>query len=238
MATPQIRSHYNALQDSNSTTPTTPPLGCYIRSITGVPKVAIPSYTLESNANALLVSGKDLELAIKDIIVNSRVLKAWFAFQIACKDIDVRRSMCSWQGIKEILDENMDAWNAEYRQNSRLSIPLENLKVMDMPALHAWAVFVLFKNIQQNLNRTTNHSRTLTYHPHYQSCVAKLYLAAHILVFLHDYTKPSKPFSIHQPENLASVQRWLLGTSSHIGLACRDLERSKSHDPIKYSSTC
>lgn len=131
----------------------------------------------------------------------------------------------------------MDAWNAEYRQNFRLSMPPEDLETMDIPALHARAVSVLFKTIQQNLNRTTNHTRTLMYHPHYQTCVAKLYLAAHILVLLHDYTKPSKPCSIHQPENFASVQPWLLRTSSHIGLIGRDFERSKSHDPTKDSST-
>lgn len=67
---------------------------------------------MESNANALLISGKDFELAIKDVIIKSRVLTAWFAFQIACKDIDVRRSMCSWQVVKEIIDEHMDAWSS------------------------------------------------------------------------------------------------------------------------------
>lgn len=74
-----------------------PPLGAYKRSSKDCLPVAIPDYTLEANAAALLVSEEDFDSAIAHTIRSSRILTAWVAFQMAHTDAEDSRTISKWR---------------------------------------------------------------------------------------------------------------------------------------------
>lgn len=76
---------------------TNPPHGAYRRSSKDSLPVAIPGYTLEANAAALLVSERDFDCALAHTITSSRVLTAWVAFQMAHVDAEDSRTMSTWR---------------------------------------------------------------------------------------------------------------------------------------------
>jgi hypothetical protein len=227
MATPQARSNHGPL-----TTPTTvsPPRGSYIRSREDAPPVAIPSYTLASNANALLVSAKDFEQSMTTIILSSSVLTAWFTFQVFCGHVDCSCTICQWKRIKKIIDEHSQAWVAQRLTSAGRSASVEYLKEMKLPELYALAVFVLSHKIMRKPRHMTGRNSELTYHSYYQTDTAMLYLSSQTLMFLYYHVKPSSPFSISRPKELGLIQPWLLGQGAHIGLACEEFADGKSQD--------
>jgi len=190
--------------------------------------VAIPGYTLEANAAALLVSEQDFDCAIADAITSSRVLTAWVAFQMAHIDAEDSRTMISWRVIDSIVASRIKLWDAQYRSSSELYLSLVDLAHMTTSELNALAVFVLCRRIQDNTAGTNDLGNTLTYHTYYRTFTSKMYLATHILTFLRYYIKPSSPFSISRPNDVSLVPTWLGTQGACVGLACQEFAEGRA----------
>lgn len=204
-----------------------PPRGAYRRSSKDCLPVAIPGFTVEANAAALLVSEQDFDCAIAHAITSSRVLTAWVAFQMAHVDAEDGRIMSKWRVIDDIIASRFQLWDAQYRSNSELYLSPVDLERMDVPELNALAVFVLCRRIQDNTRNTNELSSSLTYHTYYRTFMSRMYLAAHILTFLRYYTKPSSTFSTYRPKDISLVPTWLKTHGACVGLACEKFADGK-----------
>jgi hypothetical protein len=204
-----------------------PPSGAYKRSSKDCLPVAIPGYTLEANAAALLVSEQDFDSAIAHTITNSRVLTAWVAFQMAHVDTEDSRTISKWRVIDDIIANRYQLWDAQYRSNSELYLSPVDLARMKVSELNALAVFVLCRRIQDNTGSTDELSSNLTYHTYYRTFMSRMYLAAHILTFLRYYTKPSSAFSTHRPKDVSLVPTWLRTQGACVSLACQKFADGK-----------
>lgn len=204
-----------------------PPRGAYRRSSKDCLPVAIPGFTVEANAAALLVSEQDFDCAIAHAITSSRVLTAWVAFQMAHVDAEDGRIMSKWRVIDDIIASRFQLWDAQYRSNSELYLSPVDLKRMGVPELNALAVFVLCRRIQDNTRGTNELSSSLTYHTYYRTFMSRMYLAAHILTFLRYYTKPSSTFSTYRPKDISVVPTWLKTQGASVGLACEKFADGK-----------
>jgi hypothetical protein len=198
-----------------------PPRGAYRRSSKDSLPVAIPGFTLEANAAALLVSEQEFDCAIAHTITNSRALTAWVAFQMAHVDVEHCRTISKWRVIDDITASRFQLWDAQYRFNSELYLSSVDLKRMDVPELNALAVFVLCRRIQDNTRNANELGSSLTYHTYYRTFMPRMYLAAHILTFLRYYTKPTSTFSTYRPKDISLVPTWLKTQGACVGLACK-----------------
>lgn len=204
-----------------------PPRGAYRRSSKDCLPVAIPGFTLEANAAALLVSEQDFECAIAHTITSSRVLTAWVAFQMALVDGEEGRTTIKWRVVDDIVASRFQLWDAQYRSNSELYLSPVDLKRMEVPELNALAVFVLCRRIQDNTGGTNELSSSLTYHTYYRTFMSRMYLSAHILTFLRYYTKPTSTFSMYRPKDISLVPTWLKTQGACVGLACEKFADGK-----------
>jgi hypothetical protein len=186
-----------------------PPRGVYRRSNNNCPPVAVPNYTLEANAAALLVSKQDFDCVIAHTITSSRVLTAWVAFQMAHIDAEVSRTTIQWQVVDSIIASHVKLWDAQYRFGSELYLSQVDLAYMTTSKLNALATFVLCRRIQDNVPGTNEHGNSLTYHTHYRAFTSRIYLAAQILTFLRHCIKPTSTFSVHRPGDITLVPIWL-----------------------------
>lgn len=220
MATPQIGPRHSTFDVPDDIAP---PAWCHRSLNPSHPMVVLPELTLEAVANALTFESvgkvEVFETAIREITLSSDVLKAWFAFQMACRTIEVERTMSGWEAIKRTIDTNSMKWRAHYRTKAGLPLSKDELKRMKMPELHARAVFVLFRKFQDR------SASLLCYHSYYRTDETKLYLAAHVLKFLRQYTMPESTYTTHRPEILAEQSLWLRKESARIGLACEEYVR-------------
>jgi hypothetical protein len=213
-----------------------PPRGAYKRSSKDCLPVAIPGYTLEANAAALLVSEEDFDSAIAHTITSSRVLTAWVAFQMTYKDVEDSRTMSKWRVIDDIIASRFQLWDAQYRSNSELYLSPVDLVRMGVSELNALAVFVLCRRIQDNTRGTNELGSSLTYHTYYRTFMSRMYLAAHILTFLRYYIKPSSTFSTYRPNDISLVPTWLKTQGACVGLAFQEFADGKYTDRISFPS--
>ena len=211
-----------------------PPRGAYKRSSKDCLPVAIPGYTLEANAAALLVSEEDFDSAISHTITSSRVLTAWVAFQMTYKDAEDSRTMSKWRVIDDIIASHFQLWDAQYRSNSELYLSPVDLVRMDISELNALAVFVLCRRIQDNTRGTNDLGSSLTYHTYYRTFMPRMYLAAHILMFLRYYIKPSSTFTTYRPKDISLVPTWLKTQGACVGLACQKFADGKYTDRMNF----
>ncbi|GAB7336062.1 hypothetical protein MBLNU13_g08874t1 [Cladosporium sp. NU13] len=186
-----------------------PPRGAYKRSSKDCLPVAIPGYTLEANAAALLVSEQDFNSAIAHTITNTRVLTAWVPCQMTYTDAGDSRTISKWRLIDDIIASRSQLWDAQYRSNSELYLSPVELVRMKVCELNALAVFVLCRRIQDNARGTNELNSSLTYHTYYRTFMSRMYLAAHVLTFLRYYTNPSSVFSAHRPKDVSLIPAWL-----------------------------
>jgi hypothetical protein len=204
-----------------------PPRGAYRRSSKDCLPVAIPDFTLEANAAALLVSEQDFDRAITHTITSSRVLTAWVAFQMAHIDAEDSRTTSKWRVIDGIIASRFQSWDAQYRSNSELYLSPMDLKCTEVPEWNALAVFVLCRRIQDNTRNTNELSSSLTYHTYYRTFMSRMYLSAHTLAFLRYYTKPKSAFSTYRPKDISLVPTWLKTQGACVGLACEKFAGGK-----------
>ena len=204
-----------------------PPRGAYTRSSKDCLPVAIPGYTHEASAAALLVSEQDFDCAIAHTITSSRVLTAWVAFQMAHIDVEDSRTTNKWRVIDDIIASRFQLWDAQYRFNSELYLSPVDLARMKISELNALAVFVLCRRIQDNTKGTNELGSSLTYHTYYRTFMSRIYLAAHILTFLRYYIRPSSTFSTYRPDDILRVPRWLEIQGACIRVACQKLTEGK-----------
>lgn len=205
-----------------------PPRDAYRRSSKDCMPVAIPDYTLEANAAALLISEEDFNDAIAHTITSSRILTAWVAFQMAYIDAKDSRTISIWRVIDDIIANRFQLWDAQYRSNSELYLSPVDLVRMKPSELNALAVFVLCRGIQDNTRDTNELSRSLTYHTYYRKLMSRMYLAAHVLTFLRYYTKPPSLFSTHRPKDISLIPAWLKTQGTCVGLACQKFADGES----------
>jgi hypothetical protein len=210
----------------------TPPHGTYMRSNNNCPPVAIPDYTPEANAAALLVSKQDFDCAIAHTITSSKVLTAWVAFQMAHIDVEDSRTRLQWQVVDSIIASHIKLWDAQYRFSSELYLSQVDLAYMTTSKLNALAVFVLCRRIQDNVPGTNEHGNSLTYHTYYRTFTSRIYLAAQILTFLRHYVKPTSTFSVHRPDVISLVPKWLTTQGARVGLACQKFAEGRFDDEV------
>lgn len=194
--------------------------------------MAIPGYTLEANAAALLVSEQDFDCALAHTITSSRVLTAWVALQMAHVGVEDSRTISTWRAIDDIIAARFQLWDIQYRSNSELYLSHVDLARMKPTELNALAVFVLCRRIQDNLRSTNELSSSLTYHTYYRTSMSRMYLAAHILTFLRYHTKPTSIFSTYRPEDTSLVPAWLKTQGACVGLACQKFADGKYIDRL------
>ena len=205
-----------------------PPRDAYRRSSKDCMPVAIPDYTLEANAAALLISEEDFNDAIAHTITSSRILTAWVAFQMAYIDAKDSRTISNWRVIDDIIANRFQLWDAQYRSNSELYLSPVDLVRMKPSELNALAVFVLCRGIQDNTRDTNEPSSSLTYHTYYRTLMSQMYLAAHVLIVLRYYTKPSSLFGTHRPKDASLTPAWLKTQGACVCLACQKFADGES----------
>ncbi|KAM0716753.1 hypothetical protein Q7P37_008198 [Cladosporium fusiforme] len=192
-----------------------PPEGCSLLRRSNMPRIAVPSPN-----------------TIKRTWRGSDVLKAHFAInRFGLRQTNKRISR--WAGIQRFLERYSVRLSQEYENNNNdLEIPDASLGNLDATEIYARAVFVLVRSIRTRFQGTQPpaYDQTLTYHPYYESQLAKEFLAYHLLSFINNYIIKWPHLDIKRPDGEQNIKDWEQMLGGKIGIACANFIREHGWD--------
>jgi hypothetical protein len=138
---------------------------------------------------ALLVTRGKLHEVIASIVADSATMKAWFALMLPHLRRKSTRTPITplWGPLWHLIRKQKATWDEQYGANHQLGIQWELREPSSVGELHALAMFVLYREVQDNPGKDINRVTGLKWSKHYQGDEEKFFLLYQFLTFMQSY---------------------------------------------------